>query len=101
MDEQIEFKANPDHAVMMFWVTWNALGEALREVAELTGDPVHIERLRQRMLVLPNSKMVEEEEGAGFSNPAFTRHLRNFEPEALQSGIDAINAAVARIKFAD
>ena len=99
MSKKLQFSMDPDHALSAFWVTWEALGVAINEVAVLSKSEAHIQQLRQRMLAPFLGQITEFEEGAGVTHPAFTSYLRNFDPEALQAGIQAVDAAIARTEF--
>lgn len=96
MKKKMQFAVNPDHLLTTFWITWEALGVAINEVAVLTGDPERIAHLRERMLEVPRRNIKEFEEGTGVMEPAFTQYLKNLEPAAVQSGIDAVEAALSR-----
>lgn len=99
MAEKLTFEMNPDHALTAFWVTWEALGIAIREIAKLTGDPKCIEALRAEMLAPFLANITETEAGLGVLDPAFTKHLRNFDTDAIRTGIAAVDAAVSRTVF--
>lgn len=99
MADTQQFELNPDHALAAFWVTWEALGRAVAEVASLTGDEAAVRKLRADMLAPFLGQISETEAGAGVMHPAFLRHLPNFDPEAIQTGIRAVDAAIARTHF--
>jgi hypothetical protein len=99
MSDKVEYRMDPGHALSAFWVTWEALGVAIQEVALLTGSEAHIQHLRAKMLAPFLGTVTETEEGAGVTHPGLTSYLRNFEPEALEAGIQAVDAAIARTVF--
>lgn len=99
-DQRATFEMDPRHAITAFWVTWEALGMALAHIARQHPDAGWKADMRKKMLDLFETGEFEEtESGEGFTHRHLAPHAMNFEPEAVQTGIRAVDAALARISY--
>ncbi|WP_312526692.1 hypothetical protein [Paracoccus sp. (in: a-proteobacteria)] len=98
MSNKVIFESNPDHAPVALWVVWEALGRALEEIGKLTGSIEHVASLRNQLIAPFLGELTEQETGQGIMHPEIARHLKSLEPAAINTGIEAVDAAISRIK---